>query len=321
MKAKLTRYPHNPILLPRPELEWDARGSFNPAACIGPDGRIHILYRAASSKSKSTSHNFGIATIGHAISDDGIHIAERSMQPVIGLGGEDPSIFGITGVEDPRITKIGDTYYIVYTITSECWDRLALVSTKDFKTFKKHGLLVKDIAQRTGALFPDKIGGRYFLLHRPIPNMWISESDDLVKWRNPRMILTNDILPWTEVKLGVCAPPIRTENAWAVIIHGKDRHHVYRLGLIWLDLENPARILHIQPEPILEPEEAYETRNGMTGNCVYACGAVIRNGMVFVYYGAGDSYGCVATMPQKMLELPAVAKKSSKTLIREYATN
>ena len=300
--VKLVRYHGNPVLHPRPEVEWDARGSFNPAATIGPDGRIHMLYRAASSVPKSPGCDFGVATIAHAVSDDGIHF-ERFDRPVIGLDGEDPMLFGVTGVEDPRISRIGDTYYIVYAITSHCWDRLAVATTKDFKSFEKKGLVVKDIAQRTGALFPEKINGNFVLMHRPIPNIWISESSDLKTWKNPRMILTNEILPWTDIKLGVCVPPIRTRNAWAVIFHGKDHNLVYRMGIFWLDLEDPGKVLYVQPEPILEPEMDCETTGGMTGNCVYACGAVPVGDQLFVYYGAGDSIGCLATMPLADLEL------------------
>ena len=302
--VKLERHPDNPVLLPRPYSAWDTYGACNPAAAMDDQGRVHILYRGEGITPRSPGSRFHVATIGHAVSDDGVNIVERSDYPVIDFLGEDKNLWGINGVEDPRITRIGDTYYIVYVVTSDCWDRLALASTKDFKTFTKHGLILDDISQRTAGLFPEKINGKYFIMHRPIPNIWISESSDLLKWGNSRMILTNRILPWCEAKLGICAPPIRTEKAWAVIFHGKDRHWVYRLGIFWLDLEDPGKVLKVQEQPILEPETPYETKKGITGNCVYACGAVVKNGKVYVYYGAGDSYGCVATMPQEMLELP-----------------
>ena len=302
---KLTRYEHNPILLPRPYTAWDTVGAFNPGAEIDDDGRIHILYRGAGVSPKGgVPGKFHVATIGHAVTDDGFNIVERSNFPVIDLMGEENTIWGITGVEDPRITKIGDTYYIVYAITSHNWDRLALASTKDFKTYKKHGLIVREMSQRTGGLFPEKINGKYVLMHRPIPNIFVSESPDLKEWGNTKMLMDNQVLPWCAEKLGISAQPIKTKKAWAIIFHGKDRHRVYRLGIFWLDLEDPYKVLKIQETPILEPEAPYETQNGITGNCIYACGAVVKDGTVFVYYGAGDSVGCVATMPQEMLELP-----------------
>lgn len=302
--ARLTRYGKNPIMTGSGSgNSWDSKGVFNAGAVIH-DGKVHLLYRAEGTRPRSSGNRFWLGTIGHAVSENGFDFVRNSDGPVLDTSGEDPMIVGINGVEDPRITKIGDTYYIVYVISSACWDRLTLASTKDFKTFTKHGLIVKDISQRTGALFPGKINGNYVLMHRPIPNIWISASPNLKTWGNARMILTNEILPWTHCKLGVCGPPIRTGKAWAVIFHGKDLENTYRLGIFWLDLNDPAKVLFVQPEPILEPEMDYETQKGITGNCVYSCGHVIKDGRLIVYYGAGDSTLCAAAMPVEMLELP-----------------
>lgn len=302
--VKLTRYEQNPILTGTGHgNDWDSKGAFNAGAVLH-EGKVHFLFRAEGTRPRVPGSRFWLGTIGHAISENGFDIVERSREPVLDITGEDPMIAGIDGVEDPRITKIDDTYYIVYAVSSACWDRLALASTRDFKTYRKHGLIVKDIAQRTGALFPEKINGSYVLMHRPIPNIWISTSPDLKQWGNAKMILTNEVLPWTHCKLGVCGTPIRVKDAWAVIFHGKDLEGTYRLGIFWLDLQDPTKVLCVQPEPILEPACDYEKKNGITGNCVYSCGQVILNGRVIVYYGAGDSTLCAASMPEEMLELP-----------------
>lgn len=302
--AELTRYDKNPIMTGTGHGdEWDSKGAFNAGAILH-EGKVHFLYRAEGLRPRSPGNRFWLGTIGHAVSENGFDIVKRSETPVLDVTGEDPMLVGINGVEDPRITKIGDTYYIVYAISSACWDRLALASTKDFKTYTKHGLIVKDIAQRTGALFPEKINGQYVLIHRPIPNIWVSTSPDLKNWGSAKIILTNEILPWTHCKLGVCGPPVRVKNAWAVIFHAKDLKSTYRLGIFWLDLNDPTKVLFVQPEPILEPKMDYETKKGITGNCVYSCGQVIMDGRVIVYYGAADSTLCVASMPLEMLELP-----------------
>lgn len=302
--AKLTRCEKNPIMTGSGKgTDWDTKGICNAGAILH-EGKVHLLYRAEGTRPRSAFSRFWLGTIGHAVSENGFDIVEHSTAPVLDTTGEDPMIVGINGVEDPRITRIGDTYYIVYAISSACWDRLALASTRDFKNFTKHGLIVKDVSQRTGAMFPEKINGNFVLMHRPIPNIWISTSPDLKRWENPKMILTNEVLPWTHCKLGVCGPPIRTAKAWAVIFHGKDLEGTYRLGIFWLDLADPTKVLHVQPEPILEPGMDYETTKGITGNCVYSCGQVIKDGKVIVYYGAADSTLCAATMPAGMLELP-----------------
>ena len=299
MIVKLRRYERNPILKANPERDWENQCAFNPGSVMH-EGKVHILYRAAGVKPKVPGSRFYEARIGLAVSENGYDISYRHPEPVIDWDSDDErrwGVFGVDGVEDPRVTKIDDTYYIVYAVTSACWDRLALASTKDFKTFEKHGLLVGDIAQRTGALFPERINGKYFLMHRPIPNIWVSESRDMKDFSNSKMILSNKVLPWCEMKLGVCAPPIKTRNSWAVIFHGRDRSNTYRLGIFWLDLNDPTKVLKVQEEPIMEPEAPYELKDGITSNCIYACGTVEKDGTLFVYYGACDKYTCVATMP------------------------
>ncbi len=301
----LKRYENNPVMSGNPQHDWEWQFAFNPGAAIH-DGKVYILYRAAGKKPKNPGTKFHESRIGLAVSENGYDISYRHPEPVIDWSPDDEDelgIFGISGAEDPRITKIGDTYYIVYTITSDSWDRLALATTKDFKTFTKHGLILEDIAQRTAGLFPEKYDDKFLILHRPIPNIWISESRDLKTFENPKMILTNRILPWCEMKLGMCAPPIRMKNAWMVIFHGRDRHNTYRLGVFWLDLDDPTKVLKVQEQPILEPEAEYEKKQGITSNCVYACGAVEMNGDILVYYGACDGYTCVASAPRKDFEI------------------
>lgn len=301
--VRLERYAGNPILTANPEHRWEDYHVSNSGATIYK-GKIYIAYRASSLDKKSPGNAWGISRIGLAISSNGVDIDERRPEPLIDLVGEDDYLLGPNGVEDPRITKIGDTYYIVYATTSLRGDRIALATTKDFKTVEKHGLLMGHFEQRTAGLFPEKINGKFILMHRLAPNIWISESEDLKTFTNTRLVMDTHILPWCEVKMGLSAPPIRTRNAWALIFHGRDRHRCYRQGIAWLDLEEPWKVIKVQQEPILEPVEPYEATEGFIPNCVYACGAVELNDTVFVYYGASDTVACVATMPREMLELP-----------------
>src|SRR6185369_17703429 len=72
------------------------------------------------------------------------------------------------GVEDPRITELNGRYYITYVAVSRHGVATALASTKDFRTFDRHGIIFppenKDVV-----LFPEEIGGEYYALHRPNP--------------------------------------------------------------------------------------------------------------------------------------------------------
>jgi len=301
--VRLERYAGNPILRSNPEHAWENYHVSNSGAALY-DGKIYIAYRASSLDKKSPGNQWGVSRIGLAVSHNGFDIAERRAEPLIGLEGEEDWVLAPSGVEDPRVTKIGDTYYIVYATTSALGDRIALATTRDFETVEKHGLLMGYLEQRTAGLFPEKIDGKFVLLHRPTPNIWIAESEDLKTFAKSRLVMDTHVLPWCEVKMGMSAPPIRTRNAWALIFHGRDRHRCYRQGIAWLDLEDPSKVIKAQKEPILEPVEPYEATEGFIPNCVYACGAVERNGTVFVYYGASDTVACVATMPRDMLELP-----------------
>ena len=300
--ATLTRCENNPILLPDSRYPWQSVHVSNAGATIYND-KIHLLYRAEGGAKRISAAHWWVAQIGMAVSEDGVNFTERSAEPTLSLEAAEGMVITPDGVEDPRITKIGDTYYIVYAITSIEGDRIALSTTKDFKTFENHGLLMGDISQRTAGLFPEKINGKYFMIHRITPNMWISETEDFKTFTNSRQIITTKDVPWCHIKLGIAGPPIKRKDAWALIFHGKDKEAVYRLGIAWLDLEDPSKVLKIQMEPLLEPVPGVETQDGFLNNVVYSCGQVIKDGQVIVYYGAGDAELYAATMSESALDI------------------
>jgi predicted GH43/DUF377 family glycosyl hydrolase len=69
----------------------------------------------------------------------------------------------------------------------------------------------------------------------------------------------------------------------------------YKVGAMLLDLDDPTKVLHRSDAPVLEPTEWYE--NDWKPGVVYASGAVIKDGTLFVYYGGGDKTVNVATAP------------------------
>ncbi|MDD2709306.1 MAG: glycosidase [Verrucomicrobiae bacterium] len=292
---RLTRYSHNPILTANPKNPWEAQNVSNAGVALH-DGKVHLLYRAEGFK-KRHGNGWPYTYLGLAISDDGFNISKRLSKPVFKPG----KLYEAHGAEDPRISKIGDTYYIVYTVVSDFWDRLALATTKDFKTYQHHGLLMPEIAQRTSGLLPGKVGGQYVLFHRPIPNMWISHSRDLKTWNHSKIMFRTKLGTWYENKLGIGAPPIKTKQGWLLFWHGVDRNRRYALGIMLLDLNNPSRIIKMQEEPILTVEEDYE-KTGYFPNVVYTCGAVEKDGQYLVYYGCADRCLSVATVSVEDVE-------------------
>lgn len=294
MILKLKRYDKNPILRPT-DNKWENLNVSNAAAAVY-DGKVYLLYRAEGEDMRTPEIMCPVTRLGLAVSENGFDISERRELPVFDRDTNDP--WCEFGCEDPRISKIGDTYYIVYVSMSRfgyTGDRLAYATTKDFKTFTRHGLLMKQFEQRTSGLLPGKIGDRFFLFHRPMPNMWGSYSTDLKTWENMNCILETKDGSWYENKLGIGAPPIETRYGWLLFWHGKNNRGEYALGIMLLDKQNPHRIIKFQEEPVLKCEMDYE-KEGFVKNVVYTNGVVKLSGKYFVYYGCCDRCLAVATI-------------------------
>jgi len=205
------------------------------------------------------------------------------------------------GVEDPRISLIDGIYYIDYVAVSPLGVITCLVSTKDFATFERHGVIFcpdnKDVV-----IFPGKIGDRYYALHRPSSSLfqrneiWISESPDLACWGNHRRLMSLREGYWDEVKIGAGAVPFRIKQGWLEVYHGADCNNRYCLGAVLLDGNEPWKIIARSERPILEPEAEYE-RGGFLGNVVFSCGLLYEDNMLKVYYGAADTCVCYAELP------------------------
>lgn len=295
----LQRVGGGPLLTPT-DRWWENFAVYNPAAVEGPDGLIHILYRAQGRDR--------VSRLGYATSHDGVTIDQRSPEPVFepDLQGE----FERLGTEDPRLIRMEDTYYMTYTAASlyhaadphrewipsvaPSWRvRIALAHTKDFQTFTRLGVLLPEMDNKDAVLFPEKIRGQYVLLHRLPPDMWVAMSTDFTSWQDHRVILRTRPALWDEYKLGAGPPPIRTPDGWLVCYHGVDHHNVYRAGFALLDLEDPSRVLGRSSEPAIEPRESWEL-TGQTPRVVFPSGMVLRGDEVFLYYGAADSVVGVA---------------------------
>lgn len=201
------------------------------------------------------------------------------------------------GMEDPRITKIGQTYYINYTAVSSDGAATALITTEDFREFHRLGIIFlpenKDVT-----IFPELINGRYYAFNRPVPkaigtpDIWISESLDLIHWGKHHHFYGVSDESWENGRIGGGAPPIRTDRGWVKIYHAADRNHRYCLGAFLLDLEDPSKILAKSTKPLLEPEMNYET-NGFFGNVVFTCGCILEQDKIKIYYGAADDSICL----------------------------
>jgi predicted GH43/DUF377 family glycosyl hydrolase len=197
------------------------------------------------------------------------------------------------GIEDPRCTRIGDRHYLYYSAVSTVGIGVNMVSTEDFASFERHGMIFcpdnKDVV-----LFPEKIGGKYYALHRPTtrsigkPEIWIAESDNLNQWGRHRHLMGSRPGMWDSGRIGAGAVPVKTEYGWLELYHGADDRHRYCMGAVLLDLEDPSKILARSGRPVLEPEADYE-KQGFFGDVVFSCGAILVDDVLKVYYGCADT--------------------------------
>ncbi len=303
--SQLQRFDGNPIIKPMSAHKWESKAAFNPTA-IYENGKIHILYRAMSDDNTSV--------FGYAASADGLRFNERLSEPVYVPRADFEkklSPGGNSGCEDPRITKFGDCFYVCYTAyDGKNPPRVALTSIKaeDFVNRKWNWSLPVLISppgtdDKDAALFPKKIKGKYVFLHRLSVDVWIDYVDDLEfvggRFLGGKILMTPRDTSWDSKKIGIAGPPIETEKGWLLIYHGISRRtNHYNLRAALLDLKNPSVVLGRTRDTILEPTESYE-KQGITPYVVFSCGAIVVKGNLFVYYGAADKVGGVATIPLK----------------------
>jgi predicted GH43/DUF377 family glycosyl hydrolase len=164
-------------------------------------------------------------------------------------------------------------------------------------TWERVGYVVTREDNKDHVLFPRKINGRYTLFHRRRPQVWLAYSEDLVHWP------AEDMAPvygprtenrWDNNSVGSNGVPIETPHGWLVLNHAYDENHVYRLGVILLDLEDPTKVIHRPTEPIFWPEELWELR-GDVPNVVFSCANPVVDGSVYVFYGGADHVVGLAT--------------------------
>ncbi|MEM1108185.1 MAG: glycosylase [Planctomycetota bacterium] len=340
-----TRCLLRPADLPPSREGFEVVGTFNPAAVQLDDGSVVMLVRVAERPTETragfvasprydergeividwidetlvttddprmaafTATGFKRLTfINHLrvvrLADDGVTI--REVGPIVDYHADHAAF----GLEDPRITKISDTFYITAVGASHHGVCTVLLSTTDFENYDDLGITFcrenKDIV-----LFPEKINGRYAAVHRPTgkfevmqPEMWLAYSPDLKYWGDHQPLWGSDdstaeIHPsggggWDDGRVGGGVPPIRTDKGWLKIYHASCKPGpgepigVYAAGALLLDLEDPSKILAASPDAFMKPEQDFE-KIGFVKAVVFPTGYAIRGDNILLYYGAADT--------------------------------
>jgi predicted GH43/DUF377 family glycosyl hydrolase len=321
---KLVRSNANPILSSNPDNKWEDLVVLNPAVIYDEiTSKFVMLYRAAGN---TKMHHF---YLGLATSKDGVDFVRQKDQPVL-----EPDYDGADGgcVEDPRLVKIDEWYFLTYASRPYAPGRYwlnepkpwidppkagpnylrynntatFLAITKDFISYKKLGRITDSrLDDRDVILFPESVNGNFIRLSRPMnwagpgypnqnPAIWITASNDLLEWGTPKLLMQGETW-WESKKIGGSCPPIKTKYGWFHIYHGVSaKDDSYRVGAVLLDLNDPTMIIARTKEPLLEPETWYE-KSGVYNGCVFPTGNVLKDGTLYVYYGAADKYVALAT--------------------------
>jgi predicted GH43/DUF377 family glycosyl hydrolase len=156
---------------------------------------------------------------------------------------------------------------------------------------------------RNVVIFPEKFGEYYVRLDRPHTELnkwsiWVSYSKDLLHWGQSKIVINPQSYRWDSMKIGPGAPPIKTSRGWLNIYHGVYETMagaVYRLGVALHDLNDPAKIIGVGDNWILEPDDPWE-RVGYVPNVVFCCAALPeKDGSLKIYWGGADTVMCVGT--------------------------
>ncbi len=313
--ATLVKHGGNPIISPKAGNDWDAWQTFNPGVIL-LENKVHFLYRAIGEG--------GMSRLGYAASDDGFYINERLSDPAYEHSVEQDSfaIFSYFsggswgGAEDPRIVRVNDedTLYMTYTACDNGL-RVGLTSIKidDFLNKKwkwKSPQLISapNEVHKNWVIFPEKINGKYAILHSITPEIQVTYLDSLEFSSGEYIQSLYKNVPrknhWDAWVRGAGAPPIKTKHGWLLFYQAMEANDFskYKVGAMLLDLNDPTKVIARANRPVLEPEESYENE-GFKSGVVYATGAVVKDGSLLVYYGSADSYVSVAYAPfEKFVE-------------------
>jgi predicted GH43/DUF377 family glycosyl hydrolase len=251
------------------------------------------------------------SVMGLAVSTDGINFTERSDEPI--YVPREPFELkkkkgGISGAEDARAVVIGDNIHLTYTgyngidVPAVAHSSISLndYHSRNWHNWSKPVLISPEkIDDKDATILPEKINGKYLVLHRIDHHICADYAPDLdfkkhqlnrcIQVMGPRRGM------WDSQKIGINGPPIQTDDGWVLFYHGISDEFQYLMGAVLLDRDDPTQIIGRTAMPLMEPELKWE-KEGWINNVVFSCGQVVKDGEVYIYYGGADTVIGVATI-------------------------
>ncbi len=278
--------------------EWAAEGIFNPAA-IKLANETVLLFRAQDQHHTSR--------VGYAESTDGVHFTIRP-EPL--LSPEAPYERG-GGLEDPRVLKIGDTYYLTYTGYDLHSAQLCLATSKDLLHWERKGILLPAYKgawntqwTKSGAIVGAKVNGKWWMYYlgtrtdldgKARDYMGVASSNDLLHWSDAtdKPVLDRRPESFDSRVMEPGPPPFLTDRGILLLYNGADEKLVYRPGWVLFDRHDPRKVIARSDEPFAAPTLPWE-KAGNVPNVIFLEGAVPQaatesHGLqILGYYGAAD---------------------------------
>jgi predicted GH43/DUF377 family glycosyl hydrolase len=330
MAIRFERHPENPIVQPG-TYDWRRCVTFNPGVILDDDGKFYMYERAAGQlrpfycyigmlESNDGVHftqvgdkpvftpemagsKYGSVQDPRVVKIEGTYFMTYAYRPF--AWSSNPTGLGVPESHESVLPGFNGN-------SKENMTRSGIAVSKDRVHWEhKYWPTPVELDDRDVILFPEKINGKYALLRRPLqfvgpqygteqPSIWICFSDDLQNWSEPKLIAKPEY-KWEDGRIGGSTPPIKTKQGWLVFYHGVENQHpptkrvIYRMGALMLDLHDPTKVLARTKSFIMEPETYYEKFGLYIPNVVFPTANVVKDGLIYLYYGACDTAIGLAT--------------------------
>jgi predicted GH43/DUF377 family glycosyl hydrolase len=228
------------------------------------------------------------------------------------------------GIEDPRIIESDNqTYIMTYTSYDGKTARLSLASSKDLKTWTKHGLVLndeeyKDKWSKSGAIVAEmkegrpiakKIDGKYWMYFGDT-DLYLATSDNLINWdvckneENQKFIsVLHPRMGKFDSRLVEPGPfALYKEEGILLIYNGSNATNfndpklpkfTYAAGQALFDKDHPYKLIDRTKSYFIHPDKDYE-KVGEVNEVCFVEGLVYFKDKWFLYYGTADSKIAVA---------------------------
>ena len=304
---KIKRYEQNPIFT-ADSVPFKCDLAFN-AGVIEFNGKYYMAFRYDVYRNGDRNQGIADTGTGLAESSDGLNWIAHDKPVNFYYRGEK-----ITCVNDSRLTVLENKLYMSCCFNSLYGERPTIFEWKGGDDFEAVCVGVPN--QRNMVLCGDKINGKYWRLERPSSYeptfaIWASYSPDLKYWGESELLLGVEDVPYATRKVGAASPPIKTDKGYLLFFHavykdpellvtypdGSKWNLRYTCGAMLLDADDPFKVIALTRKPLLVAEKDYETGDMVRfwrENVVFPCGAILKDDIIRLYYGAGDCNVCLA---------------------------